>query len=387
LRTAHVIFRAAAHLCLCILPTLNAGAATEKVLYSFDANGSDAYDPTSAVLLLNGLLYGVTGYGSTYGYGTVYSVDPRGGAESVLYSFGAGRDDGTVPIGTMVDEKGILYGTTATGGSQFCGTVFQLDPTTDTETVVYNFRGLHGPDGCIPDGDLIVANGIIYGTTAERGNQNTGTVFSVDGKSEKMLYQFGYASASNGSMPNPGVAYYKKNLYGTTIFGGPTNSGVVFSLDLPDDKEKAIYAFQNNGVDGISPAATVISKDGVLYGTTTGGGSYGGGTVYSVDPKTGAEQVLYSFRGEPDGSQPNDPLIVVGDTFYGTANGGGTYGYGAVFSFNRKSGKEKILHSFDYNGRDGIVPYWAVLAVKNKLYGTTILGGTYDKGAVFEVRH
>ena len=144
--------------------------------------------------------------------------------------------------------------------------------------------------------------------------------------------------------------------------------------------------------DGYSPAATVISVNGRLYGTTPGGGLDRGGTVYSVDPSTGAEKVLYTFPGAPEGWGPNDPVIDIGGMFYGTTISGGLYNWGTVFSFDRKTRKEKVLHSFDDNGTDGALPYMALLQFKNKFYGTTSVGGSstscgsYGCGTVFELK-
>jgi uncharacterized repeat protein (TIGR03803 family) len=85
---------------------------------------------------------------------------------------------------------------------------------------------------------------------------------------------------------------------------------------------------------------------GILYGTTgSGGGSrncyYGCGTVFSIDPNTGVETILYAFRGGTDGATPAASLREVKGTLYGTTDaGGGTgcygYGCGTVFALSKK---------------------------------------------------
>src|SRR5579863_3616730 len=70
-----------------------------------------------------------------------------------------------------------------------------------------------------------------------------------------------------------------------------------------------IYAF-GNGSDGMSPYANVIDVNGTLYGTTSGGGAYGYGTVFSVST-SGAETVVHSFGNGTDGQQPLAGLIDV----------------------------------------------------------------------------
>jgi len=61
-------------------------------------------------------LYGTTEFGGTYDNGTVFSVNPNTGAETVLHSFGSGAD-GEYPIASLIDVKGTLYGTTEEGGT------------------------------------------------------------------------------------------------------------------------------------------------------------------------------------------------------------------------------------------------------------------------------
>ena len=59
-------------------------------------------------------------------------------------------------------------------------------------------------------------------------------------------------------------------------------------------KEKVVWSF-GSGTDGQTPEAGLINESGVLYGTTSFGGAKGEGTLFSIDPATGAETVLYSF--------------------------------------------------------------------------------------------
>jgi uncharacterized repeat protein (TIGR03803 family) len=81
--------------------------------------------------------------------------------------------------------------------------------------------------------------------------------------------------------------------------------------------------------------AGLINAKGWLYGTTTGGGAYLGGTVFRITAR-GKEQVLHSFSYGNDGFTPFAGLLDVKGTFYGTTGTGGAYGGpsggGTVFS-------------------------------------------------------
>lgn len=120
-------------------------------------------------------------------------------------------------------------------------------------------------------------------------------------------------------------------MYGTTFAGGANNSGSIFSLNLSTGAETVLYSFQG-GSDGANPGAGLVDVNGTLYGTTKYGGANGAGTVFSLNPQTGAEAVLQSFGSGTDGQYPISRLININGTLYGTTYLGGAYGDGTVFS-------------------------------------------------------
>ena len=184
------------------------------------------------------------------------------------------------------------------------------------------------------------------------------------------------------------------NLYGTTYEGGGLNNGTVFELTPQAGggwTENLLYNF-GNGTDGAGPEAGLIfDAAGNLYGTTGGGGIYGAGTAFELTPTAGGgwtEKLLHSFGNGTDGSYPQASLTIdAARNLYGTTNGGGTYGGGTVFRVNAHGGREQVLHSFG-NVTDGAYPYAGLIIDKNgNLYGTTLNGGgTSGSGTVFEIR-
>jgi uncharacterized repeat protein (TIGR03803 family) len=115
------------------------------------------------------------------------------------------------------------------------------------------------------------------------------------------------------------------------MWGGKHADGTVFSI-TPSGTENVVYSFAG-GSDGLLPRSDLINMKGTLYGTTEAGGSggFGNGTVFSVT-LSGAENVLYTFTGEPDGAEPLSGLVSVNGTLYGTTYQGGTSNNGTVFS-------------------------------------------------------
>jgi uncharacterized repeat protein (TIGR03803 family) len=221
------------------------GGRTEQVLYSFNCTGPDGCWPEASLIFdAVGNLYGTTSYGGTYfPFGTAFELTPAAGGgwtEQVLHSFGSGID-GAYPHARLIfDAVGNLYGTTGGGGLWGYGTVFELAPTVGggwMETVLYSFCWqTNCADGWMPDAGLIFdAAGNLYGTTYYGGAYNySGTVFELTpaaggGWTERVLYSFG--SGTDGASPQAGLIFDASgNFYGTTYSGGTYNYGTAFEL-------------------------------------------------------------------------------------------------------------------------------------------------------------
>jgi len=404
------------------LPAAHAANFKEKVLWSF-GNGADGQSPWAQLLDVKGIFYSTTEFGGTNGEGTVFSLNPNTGQENILYSFRNESRceprcvDGQKPWEGLIDVKGTLYGTTGWGGDgQFGGdgTVFALDPNTNTERVVYSFCNQQNcTDGSIPDAAPLSIKGVLYGTTEEGGFGSTsiGTVYTLDPTTgtEKVLYSFcSQKNCADGLGPGTGLIKVKGKLYGTTYAGGEGTGceggnygcGTVFSLNPVSGAETVLHSF-GSGTDGRLPSGSLISLNGRLYGTTSGGGAgdgnscdiaYSGcGTVFSLNPNTGIETVLHSFctqKNCTDGANPLRNLIEVNGILYGTTPVGGANSGGTVFSINPKTKAEKVLYSFCtlQNCADGWSPSAGLIEVKGTLYGTTVGGGTYGYGTVFALQ-
>jgi uncharacterized repeat protein (TIGR03803 family) len=151
---------------------------------------------------------------------------------------------------------------------------------------------------------------------------------SAQAETYQLLFQF--RAGVDGSAPWAGlVSDSSGNFYGTTSADGAFDSGVVFRLS-PAGKETVLHGFSGSGGDGEFPLAGLVrDAAGNLYGTTSDGGIYGGvcggfgcGTVFKVD-KTGKETALYSFTGDPDGSNPYAGLVRdAAGNLYGTTRWG-----------------------------------------------------------------
>src|SRR5450759_2288652 len=143
------------------------------------------------------------------------------------------------------------------------------------------------------------------------------------------------------------------------------------------------------GSDGAFPYAGLILSGNTLYGTAYDGGSSGNGTVFKVNPDGTGFTNLHSFTAlsnstNSDGAYPEAGLILSGNTLYGTTSGGGSSGDGTVFAVNTNGTGFTTLHSFTY-GSDGLWPYAGLILSGNTLYGTTSGGGSSSDGTVFSL--
>jgi uncharacterized repeat protein (TIGR03803 family) len=341
------------------------------------------------------------------------------GQETILYHFKGGADGKNPVAGLITDKKGNLYGTTVGGGNGNqcqCGTVFEFTPRTNggTKTILYNFLG--GSDGGGPAASLAFdRSGNLYGTTADGGESNFGTVFQLqpplkqgDAWTESLLYSF--TNYNDGRYPSRLVIDQDGNLYGENPGEqGSNDYGYVFQLSPPTQggawNYRVLYSFRGGlSHDGNTPmGGLVLDKSGNLYGTTQFGGSengcggYGCGTVFELahPAKQGgdwAEKVLYIFTGKPDGAEPLGGISFGPDSngFYGTTLSGGTQSLGTVFHLAPPAHQgarwtETVLYSF-ISGSDTSGPNAAIVFDKaGNLYSTGTAGHGKSAGAVFEL--
>lgn len=174
------------------------------------------------------------------------------------------------------------------------------------------------------------------------------------------------------------------NLYGTTSYGG-AGYGTIFKLD-PEGNYSVLYRFAGGPNDGAYPGALVRDTAGNLYGTTSQGGTASDGTLFKLDA-SGNETVLHNFgANSSDGMEPNSGLIQDrAGNLYGTTVTGGLYNGGTVFEWT-VAGKEKVLFNFDGLGSGGMWPgAGSLLPAKIGVLGTTAFGGTSNLGTLFSL--
>jgi uncharacterized repeat protein (TIGR03803 family) len=191
-------------------------------------------------------------------------------------------------------------------------------------------------------------------------------------------------SSSNGDGANPYAGLTTNSLgttlYGTAYGGGSSNSGTVFALNTDGTDFTNLHSFAGYP-EGGNPRAGLLISGNTIYGTAQAGGSSGYGTVFAADTDGTGFTNLLSFSWS-DAANPESGLILSGNTLYGTANEGGS-GSGTVFGVNTDGTGFTNLHSF--SGTDGGYPQAGLILSGNTLYGASGYGGSLAHGTVFAV--
>jgi uncharacterized repeat protein (TIGR03803 family) len=295
---------------ICDFTTVNADTAT---------NATGACPEAGVIMLSSGsVLFGAASAGGFFANGVIFSVTTNGAASSMLHTFNVldsntgTNTDGTAPLGALALSGSTLYGTTSAGGAGGNGTVFFVGTNGNNFTTLYSFTAMDpvtgtNTDGAIPCGGLVLANGVLYGTTTAGGFGESGAIFSI---------------TTNGS--------------GFTVLHHFT----------PVDPTT------RTNTDGVKPVANLLLAGGTLYGTATAGGSDASGTVFSVSTNGSQFQTLYNFSAvnfsngtNADGATPDGDLVQVGTSLYGTTYTGGFGAGGTVFSLALPAVITQIAHN------------------------------------------
>ncbi|HEU6449359.1 MAG TPA: choice-of-anchor tandem repeat GloVer-containing protein [Verrucomicrobiae bacterium] len=342
--------------------TYSGGSNNVGIVYSVAKNGANfsalhhftggMFPAGGLVQGSDGILYGTTQTGGSNNCGTIYSLRTNGVGFKILHDFNSKNSEGVFPCGSLLlAADGGLYGITSSGGSNNCGTVFRFGSGDGDYKILHQFVGT---DGSNPFASLRLGkNGMLYGTTQNGGSNDCGTIFQLDTNGENYFVLHHFAGGDNdGRMPLGSVAVGTNNaLYGVTYYGGTNDSGTIFEADT-NGNYQLLHCF-NGSSDGNHPWAGLTSAtEGTFYGTTRFGGSNDMGTIFRLDITTSHYVLLHQFCGR-DGNQPQANLLFASDeTLFGTTTFGGDGSLGVIFKLF--SGPANIKISNARRRSDGI---------------------------------
>jgi uncharacterized repeat protein (TIGR03803 family) len=332
-----------------------------------------------------GGFYVATDGGGASNLGTL-SLIRKDGTSQVLHSFIGGSDGQNADGAPTGGSDGYIYGPTQFGGGSGCGTIYRYSPTSGAYNQLYAFKC--APDGAFPFAGLTAIGDGFIGTSYDGGSDDDGSLIygSPDGWGSSCSF-----SATDGAHPYASflIGSDGNTFYTVATMGGSANLGTLMSFDR-NCHPTVIHSFSGGSSDGATPYGSLLFYKNFLYGTTSGGGGPGLGTVFKVKLDGSVYSVLHQFQGifnNSDGSFPHSGLTLnkVDGMLYGTTiNGGNSSDNGTVFKIDPKSGAETVVHAF--SGSDGAHPYGNLYIKKGTVYGTTLAGGASNLGVVFKLK-
>ena len=319
--------------------------------YLFDStNGSVPLG--NLVLAPNGKIYGVTAWGGCADSCIIFEYNPITKTSLDVYDFYCKSIAALPSDGMILGLNANLYGLTFSGGSNECGLIYRFNPGTKIFDTLYCFKTLTGKN---PNGRLLLMNNKFYGTTCNGGANDFGAIFCFDLSTLTYtdLHDFNYINGANPRYGNL-VSGNDGKLYGTTSNGGTDSCGVIFSFDTSGNEFSVIHNFDIK--HGSYPYGSLLkATDGKLYGMTTSGGSDSAGVIYSYNPSNSVYTDLFDFD-KIHGANPQRSLMQASTgLLFGTTTGGGTYNEGVSFSYNISSNTYSVLFNFD-GTKNGSLP-------------------------------
>ena len=369
---------------------------------------ADGHSPSSLLSDSNGTIYGITLRGSSTsansafdGFGTLFKVNTNGTGYSLLASFGF--TNGANPNSLLRGVDGFFYGTCSSGGNVGDGTLFRVS-TNGTGLAAVRFFNKTGGDGEEATAAPIQGtDGALYGITELGGDPGLGSSASTgvgviyrvtrdgsdyqiihnfsgtngdDGFSTTRLYAgsggwlYGFVNGTLFKVRTNGANYTvlcpassviegaDGNLYGVQGFVGSFFEGPVFKVATNGNGLTVLYNFGADPNDGFGgPESLIQGRDGLLYGTTSGGLFASGTILFQISTNGSGYTVLHQFGGSDGVYYPSGGLL--NDTngiLYGATSSGGVAGMGAVFRVDTNGGNFQILHSFLGTHADGAHP-------------------------------
>lgn len=375
---------------------------------------TDGASPYGGLASVGGLIFGTTKYGGYGGMGTVYKLDPAGNGFTAIHHFeGIG---GANPVSELLPNGSLLFGTASIGGNFGNGTVFAIDTNGSNLNVLHHFTlpvnngfgSRTNSDGAKPLAGLIGAGNTLFGSANEGGTSGHGTLFSIDATNTQFFNIHNLVSGSGGTFSIGGLVLDGDTLYGTSF--SSLGRGSVFAVITNGNSFTNYYAFtsgqlNNFGIltnsDGANPYCRLVRSGDRFYGTTQNGGSFGNGTVFSMNGDGTGFTILHSFSASAynqsgimtnrDGANPSSGLVKAGDWLYGDCAGGGPNGNGSIYAVKVDSSGFINLYNFSATppypqpqiNIGGANPFAGLILVGTTFYGSAPNGGGTGNGTIF----
>lgn len=329
----------------------------------FNGTGNGTNPAGSLIQASNGKLYGLTEYGGAYNNGVLFEYDLDTGILTKKYEFQAATS-GKVPTGHLIQaSNGKLYGLAQYGGLNNNGALFEYDPITSTYAKKVDFNSTNGNR---PMGSLLQAsNGKVYGTTGFGGNTDSGVLFEFDINTGVLTKKVNFLSYNHGSQPTGDLLQATDgDLYGATNDKGYDGWGTIYKYNIATNTITQLKSFEYS--QGTKSTGTLMqASNGALYGMTMYGGSHNNGVLYELNPVTNTFTKKVDFNEDTIGGMPFGSLMQASNSkVYGMTYWGGSTSDGVIFEYDLST--ETFTKKYDFNNvNNGRNPYRSYLIEVN----------------------
>ncbi len=244
----------------------------------------------------NGLLYGATIGGGSHGLGTIFSFNSKDGRYRLLYAFGTDLTnpthrhkhldtrDGASPWQQLAYDGTYLYGTATLGGLYGHGVLFRLNPANSQFKVLHDFssESRSTGEGNLPQRIIFVHSTTIVGVMPTGGKYGNGIIYAIstNGADYRVLHIFGPTSSTDRAINpdgmNPlGIVQMQRNyLFGITSWGGRYGGGTVFEM-RPDGTGFKVIEEEGDKHDicGVLPVRIWDIRGKIVIENSSGGKS------------------------------------------------------------------------------------------------------------------
>jgi uncharacterized repeat protein (TIGR03803 family) len=341
-----------------------------NAIFSFGEVGVQAKGPLT--LVGGDKIYGTCNAGAVASSGSLYCYNLKSRNATSLLAF-SDAPLGAKPIGKMqkLDAQNFI-GVMQAGGDYNAGVVYRYNIITHEITKLASFRDKLGRE---PNGALLLASdGNYYGVCMRGGQYDEGTLyrFNLSTNSITQVHDFG---PGKGHKPFGNVAEYKGKLL-VCAFENPLHAeqgGAIVEYDIAAGSANIACALSNSTGDYPRAGLQAIGN-GKFVGTASSGGANYTGAVYLYDAST--QKIQHSFICEPmQGMYPFAAVTQLDkDVFVGTTSEGGLFKAGVVYTYNASTNKYAKL--FDFTNTTGHKAAGDILVyAKNKMLLATTSGG------------
>ena len=231
------------------------------------------------------------------------------------------------------------------GGAGGAGTVFTINTNGTGFNVLWNFSAgdtnadgiWTNADGGNPEAGLVLAGTNLFGTTYYGGSNGNGTVFSLgtNGGGFTVLKTFSAADPdtgtnTDGANPYAGLDFVRRHAFRSRrrrrhgrqwngLRPGHQRRRVQCAVEFFGDRSKDTFT----NTDGAYPDASLVLSGNTLFGTTSAGGFWAGGTIFEISANGSGFENLHNFDFSTDGDNPYASLILSGNLLFGTTSDGG----------------------------------------------------------------